>query len=44
LINIGLPGWIFGVVLLPLPIAIAIAVLHHGLFDLRRLPIGRWCG
>jgi two-component system NarL family sensor kinase len=36
LINIGLPGWIFGVVLLPLPIAIAIAVLHHGLFDLRR--------
>jgi signal transduction histidine kinase len=36
LINIGLPGWIFGVVLLPLPIAIAIAILHHGLFDLRR--------
>ena len=30
------PGWIFGVVLLSLPVAIAIAVLHHGLYDLRR--------
>ncbi len=32
----GLPGWIFGVVLLPLPIAIALAILNHGLYDLRR--------
>ena len=32
----GLPGWIFGVVLLPLPVAIAVAILHHGLYDLRR--------
>jgi signal transduction histidine kinase len=32
----GVPGWIFGVVLLPLPVAIAIAVLSHGLYDLRR--------
>ena len=36
MINIGLPGWIFGVVLLPLPIAIAVAILNHGLYDLRR--------
>ena len=31
-----LPGWIFGVVLLPLPVAIAVAILNHGLYDLRR--------
>jgi signal transduction histidine kinase len=36
LISDGVPGWIFGVVLLPLPAAIAVAVLHHGLYDLRR--------
>jgi signal transduction histidine kinase len=36
LITNGAPGWIFGVVLLSLPAAIAIAVLHHGLYDLRR--------
>ena len=32
----GVPGWLFGVVLLPLPVAIAIAILGHGLYDLRR--------
>jgi len=32
----GVPGWIFGVVLLPLPVAVAVAVLNHGLYDLRR--------
>ena len=32
----GVPGWLFGVVLLPLPVAIAVAVLAHGLYDLRR--------
>ena len=32
----GVPGWIFGVVLLPLPVAIAVAILSHGLYDLRR--------
>jgi signal transduction histidine kinase len=32
----GVPGWIFGLVLLPLPVAIATAVLGHGLYDLRR--------
>ncbi len=36
LLNIGFPAWIFGVVLLPLPAAIAVAILHHGLYDLRR--------
>ena len=36
LITNGAPGWIFGVVLLSLPAAIAIAILHHGLYDLRR--------
>ncbi len=36
LITNGVPGWIFGVVLLPLPAAIAAAILHHGLYDLRR--------
>ena len=36
LISDGVPGWIFAVVLLPLPAAIAVAVLHHGLYDLRR--------
>jgi signal transduction histidine kinase len=36
LITNGVPGWIFGVVLLALPVAIAIAILHHGLYDLRR--------
>ena len=32
----GVPGWIFGVVLLPLPVAVAVATLAHGLYDLRR--------
>src|SRR5689334_9739540 len=32
----GVPAWIFGVVLLPLPVAVAVAVLNHGLYDLRR--------
>jgi signal transduction histidine kinase len=32
----GVPGWIFGLVLLPLPTAIAVAILSHGLYDLRR--------
>ncbi len=36
LITNGVPGWIFRVVLVPLPIAIAIAILGHGLYDLRR--------
>ena len=36
LVTNGVPGWIFGVVLLPLPVAIAVAILHHGLYDLRR--------
>jgi signal transduction histidine kinase len=36
LITNGVPAWIFGVVLLPLPVAIAVAILHHGLYDLRR--------
>jgi len=36
MITNGVPGWIFGVVLLPLPAAIATAILHHGLYDLRR--------
>ena len=36
LLNIGFPAWIFGLVLLPLPAAIAAAILHHGLYDLRR--------
>src|SRR5258705_358258 len=35
LLTNGLPGWIFGVALLPLPVAIAIALLSHGLYDLR---------
>jgi signal transduction histidine kinase len=32
----GVPGWVFGVVLLPVPIAIAFAILGRGLYDLRR--------
>jgi signal transduction histidine kinase len=36
LITNGVPGWLFGAVLVPLPIAIATAVLGHGLYDLRR--------
>ena len=32
----GVPGWLFGVVLMPLPVAIAVAILNHGLYDLRR--------
>ena len=32
----SVPGWAFGIVLLPLPVAIAIAILSHGLYDLRR--------
>jgi len=33
----GVPGWVFGVVLLPVPIAIAFAVLGRGLYDLRHV-------
>jgi two-component system NarL family sensor kinase len=36
LVTNGVPGWIFGAVLLPLPVAIATAILSHGLYDLRR--------
>ena len=36
LITNGVPGWIFGLVLLSLPAVIATAILHHGLYDLRR--------
>ena len=36
LVTNGVPGWIFGVVLLAPPAAIAVAILHHGLYDLRR--------
>ena len=36
LISNSVPGWIFGVVLLPLPAAVAVAILYHGLYDLRR--------
>ena len=36
LITNGVPGWVFSVVLLPLPAAIAAAILHHGLYNLRR--------
>lgn len=32
----GLPGWMFSAALVPYPITIAIAILHHGLYDLRR--------
>jgi signal transduction histidine kinase len=32
----SLPGWAFGAILLPLPVAIAFAVLGRGLYDLRR--------
>jgi signal transduction histidine kinase len=32
----SLPGWVFGAVLVPLPVAIAVATLSHGLYDLRR--------
>jgi signal transduction histidine kinase len=32
----SVPAWIFSVVLLPPPVAIAVAILHHGLYDLRR--------
>jgi len=36
LVTNGVPGWVFGAVLLPLPAAIATAILSHGLYDLRR--------
>jgi signal transduction histidine kinase len=36
MISNGVPGWLFGIVLVPLPIAVAVAVLSHGLYDLRR--------
>jgi signal transduction histidine kinase len=36
MITNGVPGWLFGVVLLPLPVAIALAILSRGLYDLRR--------
>ena len=36
LVTNGAPGWIFGVVLVALPAAIATAILHRGLYDLRR--------
>lgn len=32
----GVPGWIFSGALVTYPIAIAVAILHHGLYDLRR--------
>jgi signal transduction histidine kinase len=32
----GVPSWMFALVVLPLPIAIAVAVLTRGLYDLRR--------
>jgi|HubBroStandDraft_3_1064219.scaffolds.fasta_scaffold09985_2 signal transduction histidine kinase len=35
LVTNGVPGWVFGLVLLPLPAAIAFAILSHGLYDLR---------
>ncbi len=36
MITNSVPAWIFSVVLLPLPVAIAVAILHNGLYDLRR--------
>lgn len=35
LVGLNAPAWLFGAVLVPLPIAIAIAVLGHGLYGLR---------
>ena len=32
----GLPPWVFAIVVLPIPVAIAIATLSFGLYDLRR--------
>jgi signal transduction histidine kinase len=32
----NVPGWVFAVAVVPLPLAIAAAVLSHGLYDLRR--------
>jgi signal transduction histidine kinase len=32
----GVSGWVFGVVGLPLPAAILLATVHHGLYDRRR--------
>jgi hypothetical protein len=36
ILTTGVPGWLFGVILLPLPVAIAVAVLSQGPYDLRR--------
>ena len=36
ILSSGVPGWLFGVILLPLPVAIAVAILSRGLYDLRR--------
>ncbi len=35
IITDGVPAWLFGAAVLPLPVAIAVAILSHGLYDLR---------